>query len=154
MKEIQLIQGKIALVDDCDYERLNQYKWYAQKDRERFYAKRWSPIINGKHHIIWMHHEVIGRLPRGLMADHIDGDGLRNLRSNLRHVTSRQNNQNRKNIKKSSKYPGVSWHKRDKKWQARITINEKRKFLGYFIDEAEAFKVYKQVVNELGERML
>lgn len=38
MKTIQLTQGKIAMVDDEDFERLNQYKWYALKSRNTYYA--------------------------------------------------------------------------------------------------------------------
>ncbi len=154
MKEIELTQGKVVLVDDCDYERLNRFKWGAHKDGKTFYAKRTSPKINGKQHVIQMHHEIIGRPPRGLMTDHKDGNGLINLRNNLRYVTSRQNNQNRKNMKQSSQYPGVCWHKLRRKWIAMILINGNRKHLGCFTDEKEAFKSYKKAVESLGERML
>ena len=101
-----------------------------------------------------MHHAIMGKPPKGLMRDHIDGNTLNNQRYNLRFVTSRQNNQNRKNINKSSKYPGISWHKRDKIWQSRILINCKRKHLGYFNTEAEAFNAYKQAVEAIGETVL
>lgn len=154
MKEIQLTQGKVALVDDCDYERLNQYKWCAFKHFNTFYAVRNSPRINGKQRTIFMHHEIIGKPPNNFVTDHENGDGLRNLRSNLRHVTQRQNCQNKKNIKKTSKYPGVCWHKLRKKWTALIWINKKRKHLGCFTDELEAFGSYKKAVEKLGERML
>lgn len=156
MKQIQLTQGKTAKVDDCDFDRLNQYKWYALKDGNTFYAVRHTPMVNGKRPLIQMHHEIIGFPPKGLMADHKDGNGLRNLRNNLRHVTRRQNHQNLKNIKteKASKYPGVCWHKKSSKWHARIRINKKSKSLGLFTDEAEAFEAYKQAVESLGEKVI
>ena len=38
MKEIELIQGKCALVDDEDYDSLNKVKWYAHKGGNTMYA--------------------------------------------------------------------------------------------------------------------
>jgi hypothetical protein len=154
MREIELTQGKTALVDDSDFERLNQFKWFAQKGKITFYARRMSPAINGKQGVINMHHEIIGRPPIGLMSDHEDGNGLNNLKSNLRFVTNRQNSQNKQNIKKTSKYPGIYWHKKGKKWHARIQINGKTKSLGLFTDEREAFEAYRNAVNALGERVI
>jgi polysaccharide pyruvyl transferase WcaK-like protein len=41
MKTIQLTKDKIALVDDEDYEYLNQWKWNAYKKTDSiFYAAR------------------------------------------------------------------------------------------------------------------
>ncbi len=40
-----LTQGKKALVDDEDYEWLNQYKWFAYRDDHNWYAARNSPTI-------------------------------------------------------------------------------------------------------------
>ena len=45
VKEIQLTQGYVALVDDEDFERVNEYKWYAQRterkgEKTRAYAAR------------------------------------------------------------------------------------------------------------------
>lgn len=100
MKEIRLTQDQVALVDDCDFERLNKFKWFAHKGRNTYYAQRNSPKINGKQRTIFMHHKVIGKPPVGKMSDHEDGNGCNNQRYNLRHVTNRENSQNRKNIKK------------------------------------------------------
>jgi len=154
MKEIILTQGKVALVDDEDYERLNQHKWSADKNGNTFYARRMSPTVNGKRHGILMHHEIIGYPQKGFEVDHKNGDGLRNLRSNLRHITHRQNLQNLQNIKKTSKYPGVGWHKLREKWRAYISINNKAKHLGLFTNELKAFEAYESAVNELGEELL
>ena len=38
MKSIQLTQGKVALVDDADYEYLNQWKWHTLNGRSTDYA--------------------------------------------------------------------------------------------------------------------
>jgi hypothetical protein len=155
VKEIQLTRGQVVLVDDDIFEELNRFKWYAHKDGKTFYAIRNLPRINGRQHKIRMHHVVAGFPPEGLMMDHCDGNGLNNQRKNLKHVTSRQNSQNRQNLtQQSSQYSGVCWHKGNKKWVAQIRVNDKRKCLGYFISELDAFNVYCNVVKSLGQKVI
>ena len=145
MKKLPLTQGQVAIVDDADYEWLSQWKWYAAKICNIFYAVRQAKRVNGKQKNIFMHAEIIGR-KEGLEIDHINGNGLDNRRENLRHVTHRENGQNRHD-KRSSKYPGVCWHKRDFNWQATIRLNGKAKYLGSFINEEDAFAAYCRAVN-------
>ena len=145
MKEILLTQGKVTLVDDEDYERLNQFKWHAAKMQSvnfyTFYVHRWN-WNNGKPPInVFMHREIMNP-PKNLEIDHIDGNTLNNQKSNLRIVTTRQNAQNRHMIK-SSQYPGISWYKRRHNWMVRITYNGKRRYLGTFKNELEAATVYR-----------
>jgi len=154
MKKIILTQGKVALVNDEDFERLNRFKWYAKKRWNVFYAARNSPTINGKRYTIRMHHEIIGKSPKGFEVDHENGNGLNNQRYNLRFITHRQNGQNLKNTKKSSQFPGIYWQKQYQKWSVQIQVNGKKKWLGRFTDEREAFKVYKQAVESLGEKVI
>ena len=154
MKEIFLTQGQVALVDDIDYERLNCFKWCAQKDKNTFYARRYLSKKNGKSYMIQMHHEILGIPPKGLITDHRDGNGLNDQRENLRFVTYKQNNQNRKNQESSSKYPGVCWYKTTNKWIANIRINGKQKHLGFFADELEAFEAYRKAVEANGETVI
>jgi hypothetical protein len=63
-------------------------------------------------------------------------------------VTSRANT-NRKHLKSSSKYTGVSWHKSANKWMAYIQINDKRKYLGLFTDELSASLAYQNALKEI-----
>ena len=65
---------------------------------------------------------------------------------NLEIVTQREN-ANKKHIKSSSKYIGVSWKKRDKKWVSSIRINGKKKYLGSFTDELEAHNAYQKALK-------
>jgi len=42
-REIPLTQGKVAIVDAKDFECLNQFKWYAHKNVNTWYAVRKEP---------------------------------------------------------------------------------------------------------------
>ena len=81
-------------------------------------------------------------------VDHIDGDKGNNVIANLRHVTHRVNQQNRRAPNRratgrSSKYLGVSWKKNRSKWAANIQgDNGKARFIGYFGTEIEAHNAY------------
>lgn len=88
MKEIKLTQGQFAIVDDDDFDYLNQWKWYAVKHRNTFYATR---MEKRKH--IHMHRVIMHVCPK-LITDHIDHNGLNNQKSNLRACTSSQNKMN------------------------------------------------------------
>lgn len=157
-KTIPLSQGKVTLVDDEDYDWLNQWKWCADAGKNNImYAIRKENIgrIDGKYKRkkIRLHRAIIGA-KKGEIVDHINGDGLDNRKTNLRIVTHRQNCQNL-HINKTSEYPGVSFDRSKRKWAAHIRINKKTKFLGNFNSEIEAFNTYKRAVHELiGEKVV
>lgn len=143
MKLIPLTQGKFAIVDDEDYELLNQYKWYARKERKTgntYYAMRNSTNPDGRRITVLMH-KFLTSYSR---TDHINGNGLDNRRENLREVTHRQNIQNsvRQKGKISSAYKGVRLHKSSNKWQSRISVEGKAINIGYFDDEIVAATAY------------
>jgi len=150
-RRIPLTQGKYAIVDPEDYERLNKYKWYASKGGSTFYAVRsaWDGI-NKKKRTIKMHREIINP-PHPLVVDHINRNGLDNRKTNLRPATKSQNCINKPCIKQKgahSKYHGVTWQKSIKKWQAQIRINGIQTIIGYFDDEIEAAKAYDKAAKK------
>lgn len=139
MKTIPLSQGKVALVDDEDFERINQFKWCAAKNCNAYYAVR--NTYNPKIRIIM--HRVILNAKKGDEIDHRNGNGLDNRKDNLRFCTPSQNHQNRRLMKGgTSKYKGVDWFKREKKWRSKIVVNKKAIYLGLFDSEIEAACVY------------
>ncbi len=64
---------------------------------------------------------------------------------NLEIVTSRENS-NRKHLKSTSKYTGVSLIKKTNKWVSRIVINGKQKHLGNYLTELEAHEAYQSFI--------
>ena len=87
------------------------------------------------HRLAWLW--MTGDWP-GSDLDHIDVDPLNNCWSNLRLATNKQNCANKgPQINNKSGRKGVCWKKKSKRWCAQITINGKRRHLGYF-DTAEA----------------
>jgi len=153
MKRIKLTQGKYALINDEDYEYLNQWKWHTVKNKRTYYAHRHASIKNNKKpRLIKMHQEVAERM--GIKnPDHADRDGLNNQRNNLREATRSQQQANHSLQKNStSGYKGVYWCKNVKKWRAQIVINERNIHLGLFTDIKDAAKVYNEAaIKYFGE---
>ena len=86
-------------------------------------------------------------------VDHINHDKLDNCVSNLRWVSNQQNSMNKTKTSSntSSKYKGVSFDRKRNKWAVAIKINNKKKFLGYFVDEKDAARAYNNKAVELFE---
>ncbi len=139
-KQIPLTQGKVAIVDDADFEWLNQWKWYACKKHYCWYAVR-TQWQDGKNKQIQMHREILKPLA-DMQTDHKDGNGLNNLRNNLRVATGSQNQHNQKPRKATSKYKGVHWHQGEAKWHAQIRMDKQQCHLGVFVCEIEAARAY------------
>lgn len=80
MQIIELTQGKVALVDDCDAEACSFHTWHAKRTKRGVYYAG-TNIKAGKRYNWTSMHRFIMRPPDGLEVDHIDGDGLNNLRA-------------------------------------------------------------------------
>jgi len=147
-RRIPLTQGKYAIVDPDDYERLSKHKWHAIKSKNTFYAIRRIHLSKNKWKHIKMHREILDP-PDHLYVDHINHKGFDNRKANLRTATHRQNSYNRIHFRKnpSSKYKGVSWKKRTKKWNVQICHNGERKTIGCFDDEIQAAKAYDRAAK-------
>ncbi len=118
MKEIPLSQGKVALVDDADFDRLSQHKWCAAKDRYTYYAVRSVTFGPNQERRIWMHREMI--------------------------ATISQNGANRRiGSNNTSGVKGVTFHKQVGKWQASICVHGILIHLGKYRELRAAECIYK-----------
>ena len=141
---IRMAQPRYAKVDPADYKRLRGYEWFCRNGKNSFYARRHVPGGKGKKEaLIYMHQEVI-KVPKGMVVDHINHDGMDNREANLRAATYSQNlcHRRKRSGAKYSKYKGVCWKKKNRKWVARIGLEKKEIHLGYFRSEIDAAKAY------------
>jgi len=157
MKKIPLTQGKFALVDDEDFEYLNQWKWIFhknKKDRTGYAIRSGYNKTTGKRTRIAMHRVLI-KAVHPQICDHKNGNGLDNRKANLRLCDRFESVWNRKTFsrKKTPAIKGVTKVK-DKKgipayWIARITYKGTRIYLGTFKTKKAAESAYKKRATEL-----
>ena len=151
MKPIPLTRGKVAWVDDADYERIVEHKWMYQKCKKQHtgYAARWKHISKGVRRLVFMHREILGldggRYP---MVDHRNRDGLLNIRENLRVCSPSQNAANRiVSSTSQTGVKGVSFVRSTGRYWAHLWKNGKHINLGCFATIEEAAKAYSNGAN-------
>lgn len=143
--------GRVALVDDDDFEALSKYRWRIfdnPKASSGPYAIANTPGEWKK--TVYMHRLVLPGVSR---VDHIDGNGLNNQRSNLRNASVVQNARNsRSHRDSSSDFKGVSWiasrPNRTKRWLAQIKYEGISRNLGSYLTEEEAARAYDAAAKE------
>ena len=137
----------VALVDDEDYDYINQWKWYANKIHRTYYAMRRRYTTENGPLIRYMHREIM-EVDIDKQIDHKDGDGLNNQRENLRICTCAENSHNMRKFRgKSSKYKGVSVDKNGY-ITAYFYNNSKSFYIGRFKTEESAAKAYDKMARE------
>jgi hypothetical protein len=152
VRKVPLSRGLFALVDEADYPRVIQHKWYARLENRTIYALRDLPRLPGQKYRAKekLHRFLLGAAGAELV-DHWDGDGLNNTRANLRRATVAENN---RNIRKpahglTSQYKGVSWHPKAQKYQASIRFQKRNYYLGLFLDPVDAAWAYDREARRL-----
>ena len=139
-KEITLSQGLTAIVDDDDFDNLDQYYWFARRDKVTSYAvgslsrkpADASPIIGRKRRpkgqgsidrLIPMHRFLLDA-PDDVEVDHINGNGLHNRRCNLRLASRSENLKNRRVFKTNKLgYKGIHLEKSTGRYAVKISVS-------------------------------
>lgn len=127
------------IFDTSYYDSVSKIRWHVVKAKNTgvMYA---GSCVEGE--FIYLHRLVMGE-PIEFEVDHINGDTLNNLKTNLRLVNRSENAQNkhRKGINNTSGVRGVYWSSKREKWIAQVGINNCTYNLGGFSSIEEADKV-------------
>jgi hypothetical protein len=135
-KQIQLTKGKFATVDDEEFTELSKCKWHCSTIAGNLYAARKDKFRR----TIFMH-RVITNAEAGFDVDHVDGDGLNNIKSNLRVCTHSENSRNQRiRSNNTSGFKGVS--RLRKLWDACIYLDGKTVHIGRYSTPIDAARAY------------
>ena len=148
---------KVFRLKDGKLERLNRHypkgKWLVVENNSNHGDGYCQVTWNGKktlyHTIVWIL-STGEDIPEGLQIDHINGDRIDNRIENLRLVTSRENGQNMK-VHREGKLIGCGFTKRDSRYMARLVIDKKAIFLGYYDTKEEAHNIYVRACKRIEE---
>jgi len=137
-----------TVLDIEDKDKIIKYPWGLYLNKHGYKYAQVNTSSKRK-----LHHFILSIPKRNIVVDHINGNTLDNRKRNLRLVDYRINSFNsvKNNPFATSKYKGVSWNKKVKKWRAFIFINNKQKYLGAFHSEIEAAKAYNEAARQVGD---
>lgn len=156
MKKVELTKGYYAEVDDADYQKIRVHTWYIRKykDSDNVYAETKSALTQNRS---IMMHRFLTDCPKGMVVDHIDGNGLNNTQENLRICSKQQNAQNKKIRKDSTTlFKGVydtGNIESDARYVAKIGMPDKTRFNigGFYTPEEAAFAYDSKACEVFGE---
>lgn len=135
-------EGKSVMVDDSDYDYLNQFKWFLTKTFYAIRNKKNRRTSKDKYET-FMHRIVMNNTNSKLFVHHKDHNGLNNQKSNLVICTQAENNRHRMSKSGStSKYLGVHFDKKSGRWIAGLGHNGFRTKKRKFLIEKDAAKYY------------
>jgi hypothetical protein len=142
MKTIK-IEGYEVILDDEDYEKIKDLKWYnAKTGNKKINRESYGPyflycsIITRRphrHKMIYLHRFIMNAQP-GQIVDHKSRNTLDNRKSNLRITSATNNSRNTAIINKDGNIKGMRIVKDGKylAYDVRVSVKNRQKYIGTF----------------------
>lgn len=143
------IDGIDVFYSQQDHEIVMAHKWivFEYGKRGGLKKKYATTTIGGK--TAYMH-RLLTNAEVGVEVDHINGNGLDNVRENLRPATRSQNSANKPSYSGTSKFKGVCRAPtKNPRWRAWYMVNKKSVYLGSFKTEVEAARAYNLAAEKV-----
>jgi hypothetical protein len=139
-------RGLVTIVDEADYEKVKGHGWYAfaPKASIQTYART---CIRRRNILL---HRLILQAERGVIVDHINGNGLDNRRCNLRATCNGSLSQLNRPCPKNNKSGFKGVHIARGRYVARLQWNRRCIHLGSFDSPVDAALAYNAKALELG----
>jgi AP2 domain len=99
------------------------------------------PVLASRHRAVRLHRFVMGAPPR-MMVDHQFGNTFDNRKQRLRVCNNPQNQANSGSRGGTSRFKGVSWNARKRRWLVAFRANGRYHFVVSFADEEEAARAF------------
>jgi len=142
----------LGRIKSLNYRRTNKENILKSRIEEKGYMRLGLFKNNKKKYLV---HQLVaiaflGHIPciTKLVVNHKNFIKTDNRKLNLEIITNRDNT-NQFHLETTSKFIGVYWHKKSKKWMARIRIGKKHKYLGLHEKEENASKAYNDMLLEI-----
>lgn len=136
--------GLVALVSPDDFERISAHSWRPLNSGRKVYARADTPRGT-----VLMHRLLLGVVNRPCLVDHRDGNGLNNVRENIRLATAAQNRWNARPTGAAG-FRGVTGSRGY--WTAKWRTNGEYRYAGSWPSAIEAALAYNDaVVADRGE---
>lgn len=150
---VPLSNGLEAIIDAADTPIVEGHNWHAFGDVGRpgnhtHYARTNARRPDGSRHPVPLHHMLLGKPPKGMVVDFVNGNGLDCRRSNMRFATRAQDSQNyRKPVTNTSGAKGVSEFRG--RYVAQIRAFGPITHLGLFGSVEEAARAYDAAARDM-----
>lgn len=139
-------KDKFIIVDDADYDWLNKYRFYLDKNTGYVHAYKTESQIR---FVQLAHRLILNITDKKVIIDHKDRNKFNLQRSNLRICNYNLNLINKRKLKVgTSKFKGVYWSKEFQLWISSLSLGKRKCIRNYFTSEILAAKRYDQLARK------